>query len=190
MDTYSCDMDIYQMTHRPSDYGRGNPNDNVGRDLFDDAYDGTLYTWQWIDQGDGWVTIDLGSSAAQDLENQLSADWFALGFHEFTEHEDGTGEDRGVSFYGGYYCYLTVTYTSGGDEYFYSVDYTAFDSDGDGYDDALEVAMDVDTTDGTLYVTVYGYLIDPNGNYVDYDDETWQITGTVSYTHLTLPTKA
>lgn len=112
VDYYYVDMDFYQMSRKPSSYGRGNPNDNKGRDLFNDAKDGTLYTWYtYIDQGGGWYDIDLGSSAAQDLENQLGSNWFATGFHEYTEGEDGTGEDRGVSLLGGGYSYLTVKYT-------------------------------------------------------------------------------
>lgn len=74
-----------------------------------------------------------------------------------------------------------------GDEYFYSINYIPLDNDGDGYNDAVEVEIDADTTDGTLYVTVYGYLIDPSGNTVDSCSSIWQISGTaIEYGYLYL----
>lgn len=76
--------------------------------------------------------------------------------------------------------FLSSLYAYSFDEYFYwlgGVDYTPFDNDGDGYVDAIRVSMDVDTDDSTLDVTVYGYLISPSGNYVNYAMATWTITG-------------
>jgi len=192
VDIYECDMDVRQMSRRPSAWPRvaGEP---IGRTLFDDAGDGTLYNYTWVAQGQGWTDVDLGSNADQDLEAQLSSSWFAVGFHEFTEHEDGTGVDRGVSFY---YVDLSVTYTispdpSAYDEYFYDIYYTPLDSDGDGYDDAVEVSMDVDTTySGSLGVTVDAYLIDPYGTIIEWDFPFWYITGTESdwgYAYLYVP---
>ena len=56
-------------------------------------------------------------------------------------------------------------------EYFYDVTINPLDSDGDGYNDGLEIEMDVDTTDGTLMVTVAGYLVDSNNNVFIINDE-------------------
>lgn len=110
--TYACDMDIYEVSKKPpSAWGRAEGAMLYGDfTLFDDAYDGHLYTWEFVYQGDGWVEVDLGPQAELDLEARLSGGiaWFAVGFHEFTDHADGTGVERGVSFY----CvYLDVTYT-------------------------------------------------------------------------------
>ena len=191
VDDYKVDMDFYEMSRKPSSYGRGNPNDNRGRDLFNDAKDGTLYTWYtYVFQGGGWYDINLGSSAAQDLENQLGSDWYAVGFHEFTEREDGTGQDRGVSLLGGGYCYLRVTYTpppADYDEYFCSVKVNPFDNNGDGYNDAVQVKMDVDTTNGTLMVHVNGYLDNPSGTQIYSDSDSWQISGySIEYGYIYL----
>ena len=191
VDDYKVDMDFYQMSRKPSSYGRGKPNDNKGRDLFNDAKDGTLYTWYtYVYQGGGWYDINLGSSAAQDLENQLGSNWFAIGLHEFTEREDGTGQDRGLSLLGGGYCYLTVSYTpppTEYDEYFYSIEVNPFDNNGDGYNDAVQVKMDVDTTNGTLTVHVNGYLDNPSGSQIDSDSDSWQISGySIEYGYIYL----
>lgn len=70
-------------------------------------------------------------------------------------------------------------------EYFYDVTINPLDSDGDGYNDGLEIEMDVDTTDGTLMVTVAGYLVDSNNNVVNSSYASWQITGdAVEYGYL------
>ena len=70
---------------------------------------------------------------------------------------------------------VSLVYES--DEYFCDVTYSPFDSNGDVFSDAVEVAMDVDTTyDGSLYVYVDAYLIDPLGNYVDSNYTSWYIT--------------
>ena len=64
------------------------------------------------------------------------------------------------------------------DEYIWSMELTAFDNSGDGYNDAAFVRLDVDTTDGTLSVTAYGYLYNPADTQVDSESSTWTITGT------------
>ena len=75
-------------------------------------------------------------------------------------------------------------------EYFYSYNYTMFDSDDDGYLDAIRVEMDVDTMGGTVDVVVCGFLIDPDGNIVGSENETWTITGwnrEYAYLNLCMP---
>lgn len=61
--------------------------------------------------------------------------------------------------------------------WFFSIDHMSYDTDYDLYDDAVEVKMDVDATDGTLEVTVYGYLIYPSGGTADFSYSTCTITG-------------
>jgi len=62
-------------------------------------------------------------------------------------------------------------------ESFFSIRYMPFDSDGDNYSDAVKIEMDVDTTGGTLNVTVYGYLIDPVDNMSYASMTSWTIKG-------------
>lgn len=75
--------------------------------------------------------------------------------------------------------YVDASYilnTSWFDESFYEVNCYPFDSDFDGFDDAVEVEMDVDTTyNGTLRVFVYSYFLDPQNNYVCFDYPNWSI---------------
>jgi hypothetical protein len=61
-------------------------------------------------------------------------------------------------------------------ETIWGMELSGFDNSGDGYDDAAFVRLDVDTTDGTLDVTAYGYLYNPSNNIVDTDSSTWTIT--------------
>ena len=61
-------------------------------------------------------------------------------------------------------------------ESFYTVYGTPFDSNSDGFSDAIQVNMDVDTTyAGSLNVFVYAYLRDSLDNYVGFDDPLWSI---------------
>jgi hypothetical protein len=70
-----------------------------------------------------------------------------------------------------------LKYARAPDEYFHSVKVKAFDSNGDGFLDAEQVDMDVDTThSGTLNVSVHAYLRDPFDNYAALDIVTWTIT--------------
>lgn len=62
-------------------------------------------------------------------------------------------------------------------ESFFSIRYMPFDSDGDNYNDAVKLEMDVDTTGGTLNVTVYGYLIDSVDNMSYASMASWTIKG-------------
>jgi len=70
-----------------------------------------------------------------------------------------------------------LKYTSAGPDYyawFSGIEYNLFDSDGDGYDDAVEVEMNVsDTYVGTLDVEATAILFDPDGNEVDWRDDQW-----------------
>lgn len=63
-------------------------------------------------------------------------------------------------------------------ENIYSMELNSFESSGDCYHDAAFVRLNVDTTDGTLDITAYGYLYDPSESLVDSDSTTWTITGT------------
>ena len=81
-------------------------------------------------------------------------------------------------------------YASSAQEHFYSIDYNPYDSNGDGYNDAIEVRMDVDTTDGTLGVEVVANLFNTTGDIVDVDVPLWTITGTAveyGYAYLHVP---
>ena len=109
-DVYECDMDFYQMTYRPSDWGRGNPIGKVGDALWTDADDGNFYGYQYVKQGGNSYSVPLYSAARNDLKAQLPVNWFAIGFTEVTDQGDGTGTDRGISFWGGSNCYLEVEY--------------------------------------------------------------------------------
>jgi hypothetical protein len=63
------------------------------------------------------------------------------------------------------------------DEYFKSVSLSGFDSNGDGYNDGIQVIMDVITTGGAIDVSVKGTLLDPRGNKDDEARVSWQISG-------------
>jgi hypothetical protein len=72
-----------------------------------------------------------------------------------------------------------LKYARAPDEYFYYVYGTPFDSNSDGFSDAIQVNMDVDTTyGGALNVFVYAYLRDQLDNYVAFDDPLWPINAT------------
>jgi len=66
------------------------------------------------------------------------------------------------------------------EEYFYSLTYTIYDIDTDGYEDSVSFEFDVDTTGYFVDISVEGYLEDSYGDYVDsdyidmgiYDEET------------------
>ncbi|MDH5375550.1 MAG: right-handed parallel beta-helix repeat-containing protein [Candidatus Bathyarchaeota archaeon] len=69
-----------------------------------------------------------------------------------------------------------ITIAPEGDEYFNTVIHTPFDDSDDGFNDSVEVMMDVDTTyNGTVDVSVDAYLIDPNGIYVAFNTTGWTI---------------
>jgi hypothetical protein len=73
-----------------------------------------------------------------------------------------------------------VKYARVYDEYFFSADAVPVDTTGDGFNNSVLVAMDVDTTySGTLTVSVNAFLSDANGVTVfPFNDTTWAITGT------------
>ena len=65
-------------------------------------------------------------------------------------------------------------------EYFHEngINFTPFDSDDDGYNDALEVKMNVDVTDnGNLTIQVYAFLVNQTGTLLvdDLDRPQWQV---------------
>jgi len=53
-DTHECDIDFYAMTYKPSNWGRGNPIGKVGDTLWQDAYDGNFYGFQYVYQNGQW----------------------------------------------------------------------------------------------------------------------------------------
>ena len=63
------------------------------------------------------------------------------------------------------------------DEYFYSVSPVAYDSDSDGYDDSVNLEMDVDTTGGYAGVAVDAFLEDEDWYIVDSDSTFWTVYG-------------
>jgi len=76
-----------------------------------------------------------------------------------------------------YYGNTDLKYAATSDEYFASVNVTPFDSDGDGYDDAVEIQMNVDTSySGTIHVQVFARLVDSFGYYADSNTTSWDIT--------------
>ena len=101
-DSHYCYMQFYAMTHRPLDYGRGNPIGKVpaGETLWTDAGDGTLYGQRYVYQNGNWYEQTLNQWAEDDLEYLLNQNWFAIGIKEYTDKGDGSGTDRGVSFLG------------------------------------------------------------------------------------------
>jgi PKD repeat protein len=135
---------------------------------------GTIVLYEW-DFGDG--TTDSGQTVTHAYDTDGS-------YPVTLTVTDDDGETYAVS------LSLLILPPEAADEYFASVVFTPFDSDGDSFEDAVEVQMDVDTTDGTLWVYVDAYLIDPNGSIVDSDFPGWVITGTVveyGYAHLYVP---
>jgi hypothetical protein len=110
-DVGECDMDFYQMSYRPS-------TTSSGGTLFDDAKDGSLYNYHYMLMGDAFeptdtTYFDLGANARTHLKNQLTSDWFAVGYHEYSEQEGSpVGTDRGVQIYvTSTYAVLRVDYT-------------------------------------------------------------------------------
>ena len=67
--------------------------------------------------------------------------------------------------------------------------FTSFDSDDDGYLDALHVTLDVCTDGEPIDVTARGVLIDPYGAVVDQYDCTWTVsnTGSLGQVYLHMP---
>jgi hypothetical protein len=74
---------------------------------------------------------------------------------------------------------LFVTYAPGirSRESLSDISFAPFDSNEDGYFDAIHVTLDVDTTAQTLNVSVESRLVDPSNNTVDTDYADWTITG-------------
>ncbi|MHA2427639.1 MAG: hypothetical protein ACXADB_06420 [Candidatus Hermodarchaeia archaeon] len=85
--------------------------------------------------------------------------------HPHISYHDGTTDD--------------LKYARAPDEYFSSIIPIPFDGNGDSFDDAVEVAIDADTTHfGPLDVWVDAYLWDPDGSSVAFNVSSWSITGT------------
>jgi hypothetical protein len=78
------------------------------------------------------------------------------------------------------YTNFNLKYAATSNEYFNTVDVIQRDSDGDGYNDAVEVVINADTSySGTMTVSVYAYLLGPQGYPPVYTNSTsWSITGT------------
>jgi hypothetical protein len=74
---------------------------------------------------------------------------------------------------------LFVTYAPGmrSQESFSDISFTSFDSNADGYLDALNVTLDVDTTATTCTVAVEACLLDPSDSVVDTDSAVWMVAG-------------
>jgi len=73
-------------------------------------------------------------------------------------------------------------------ESFHDVSLNIYDSDSDGYDDSIQLSVNVDTDGGYVDVTVYGEMDDSYGFLVDSDSATWSIYGSdyeYGYIYLT-----
>jgi len=90
-------MDIYQMENRPSTM---EPGTETWESIYNDTHEGTCYVSDWaITLRTGYwpsesAFYNLGPAAAQDLEDQLSSGWFALGFSMY----ETTPSDEGIKF--------------------------------------------------------------------------------------------
>jgi hypothetical protein len=71
---YNEDHDIWSMESRPSTA--------APLTVYDDAGNGTCYVGGYLGNT-GWNSWDLGDQGAQDLENKLPDDWFAIGISGF-----------------------------------------------------------------------------------------------------------
>jgi PKD repeat protein len=135
---------------------------------------GAIVLYEW-DFGDGASDTGQVVTHAYDTEGSYSVTLTVT-------DDDGETYDVSLS--------ILILTPEMADEYFSSVVYTPFDSDGDSFDDALEVQMDVDTTDGTLWVYVDAFLVDPYGSIIDVDFPGWEITGNsveYGYAYLYVP---
>jgi hypothetical protein len=160
---------------------------------------GSEWSYDLVESGehvDVWDTsIALDSNDYPHIGYILQGTVYALKYARWTGSEWAIETVDSVGAYGwyaslaldstdhphiGYYRdFGTLKYARAPNEYFYSTLPTAFDSNGDGWDDALEVEMDVDTTyDGTLPVDVRAYLYNSTGSLVDnlIDPVGWSIT--------------
>jgi len=196
----------------PPDYKPPNPKETIAYwelNPFDDSGDGKNDAVQLrldVDTTDGTLVVIAYSSLYDpngDLADIADSSWTITGTDvEYGELYLYVPNSR---LEGNYHIVVEVHDTQGNHEddtdgwaYLYPPDYNPketiayfelnpFDNSGDGYDDAARVRLNVDTTDGTLTVTAYGYLYNPSGNLVDSDSSTWTITGTnIEYGELHL----
>lgn len=71
---YNEDHDIWSMESQPSSA--------AALTVYDDAANGTCYVGNYLGNT-GWNAWDLGVQGAQDLQNKLVDDWFAIGISGF-----------------------------------------------------------------------------------------------------------
>ena len=97
-------VDLYQMSYRPSGAS--------AQTVFDDAYNGTRYTYLYCTSTGQFYYSDLGSSADYDLQNKISAGWFAVGGKdEFAPSLLDEVDYAGYSYSSSYQPRLYVAYT-------------------------------------------------------------------------------
>jgi hypothetical protein len=139
---------------------------------FDDTNDALKYA-QW--RGTVWTTDTVDSVGTWGGHSSLALD---TSNHPHIGYYDSSIE--------------VLKYARAPDEYFSDIIPIPFDDNGDGFDDAVEVAMDVDTTySGALTVHAYILLLNSTGDVVSrtIDPRVWSITGTdVDYGDVSLYT--
>ena len=165
--TLQMDVDTWLYIDTPGEY----VDVTVDGELYDpDGYLVDSYYTTWTIYGDD---VEYGYLYLTATSGNPGAYYYDLYLYDDIDLE--YVED---SWSGSIYLYpIGYDVTPDYDEYFYSVTPSTSDSDGDGYDDTVTLQMDVDTTGGYVYVTVYADLDDPYGYQVDSDSTTWSIYG-------------
>jgi hypothetical protein len=176
------------------------------RDLYDFALE---VKWRISDTSIQFAAANLMSA----IEDACIAEWHGPGHQDFHGlyiylPDDEEVYDARKSIFGNSYpnahplwtqdttwdnllSLLFTTYAPGlrSREQIVASSFTSFDSNNDGYLDALHVTLDVCTDGDPVDVTAHGYLIDPLGDPVDQSNCTWKAssTGGLGDVYLQMP---
>ena len=161
--TLEMDVDTWLYTETPGEY----VDVAVEGELYDsDIYlvDSNYTTWLIYGDDTEYGYLDLTATSGDPGYYEYYIDLY----DDLANWED--------SWFGAVYLY-PIGYGVVSDHYesFYSVAYSTFDSDSDGYDDSVRLTADVDTTSSYAYVTIYGDLIYLDTYLVDSNFTTWLI---------------